>query len=394
MELLAPVGNWSMLQAAVKAGADSVYFGIKNFNMRASASNFSLEEVKEVVEYCHDNKIRAYCTVNIIVYEHELEKLDEVLQVLKKAEIDAVICWDLAVIKRCKELGIEIHLSTQASVSNSEAANLWQKYGIQRIVLARECALEDIKEIKKRSNLEVECFIHGARCISLSGRCFMSQELFNKSANRGECLQPCRGEYKVTDEEGKEMIMENNFVLSAKDLCALPILDKLTFIDCFKIEGRNRGADYVYKVVSVYKEALEAIKDGKFDDQLVGRLVEQLKEVYNKDFSKGFYIDYPYHQRCDTYGNKATTKKVLLGKVSNYYKKIKVVEFKVESEKFCLGDKLAFIGPTTGYYELVVKEIHDDSGIIEEGKKGWIVTVKLDSMVRENDLVYLIKERK
>ena len=393
VELLAPVGNWSMLRAAVNSGANSVYLGIKGINMRAGAANFSLEEMSEVIDYCHQNNVKVYCTVNVIVFENELEKVDQILKTLKEVNVDAVICWDLSVVKKCKELGIETHLSTQASVSNSEAAKLWKEFGISRIVLARECHLENIKEIKEKSGVEVECFIHGARCISLSGRCFMSQELFNKSANRGECLQPCRREFKVTDEEGNEMIMENNFIMSAKDLCALSLLPELvnSGIDCFKIEGRNRGADYVSKVVSVYKRALKAIREGIFNDKLVEELTEELKEVYNKDFSTGFLVEYPYHERSDTYGSKATTKKVLLGKVSNFYSKIRVAEFRVESEGFKVGDKLGFIGNKTGYYEQIVEEIHDDSGMIEEAGKGQVVSVKLKHVVREGDKVYLIK---
>ena len=393
MKLLAPVGNWSMLTAAVKAGCDAVYFGIKGINMRAGAANFSLDEIEKVISYCHENKVEAYCTVNVIIYERELEKLDEILLKLKEAKVDAIICWDLAVVKKCKELGLDIHLSTQASVSNSEAAKLWKEQGISRIILARECSLEDVKEIKEKTNLEIEVFVHGARCISYSGKCFMSQELFNKSANRGECLQPCRREYKVIDEEGKEMIMDNNFIMSAKDLCALPLLPKLieTGADCLKIEGRNRGADYVSKVVSVYREAIEAIKTNNFTEELVKKLTEELKKVYNKDFSTGFLVDYPHHQRCNVYGNKSTVRKILLGKVSNYYSKINVAEFKVESESFKIGDKLMFIGPTTGCVEVVVEESHNDSGKIDEAKKGEIVSVKVNSKVRENDLVYLVK---
>src|SRR3989344_4925335 len=258
MELLAPVGNWSMLIAAIKAGCNAVYFGVQGFNMRAAADNFSLKEVKEVIKYCHENKIKAYCTVNTIILEKELAQLDQLLQELKKAQIDAVICWDMAVVKKCREKEIETHLSTQASVANSEAVKFWKELGIARIVLARECSLDDLKEIRKKTDIGIECFIHGARCISISGRCFLSQELFQKSANRGECLQPCRREYKIIDEEGKEMLVENNFILSAKDLCALPILQELVSlkIDSFKIEGRNRGADYVFRVVSTYRKAI------------------------------------------------------------------------------------------------------------------------------------------
>jgi U32 family peptidase len=392
-ELLAPVGNRSMLTAAVKASCDAVYFGVKGFNMRSSANNFSLDELKEVIDYCHQNDVKAYCTVNTIIYESELEKLDEILNKLKKYEIDAVICWDLAVVKKCQELGIETHLSTQASVSNSEAALKWKELGISRIVLARECALEDVKTIKEKTGLEIEIFVHGARCISLSGRCFMSQELFNKSANRGECLQPCRREYKVTDEEGKEMIMNHNFIMSAQDLCTLSILDKLTFVNCLKIEGRNRGADYVHKVVSVYRKTLDAIKDEEFNSDLVKELTKELKEVYNKDFTTGFLEEYPHHLRADNYGSKSTTEKVQLGKVNNFYNKIKVAEFKLECSSFKIGDKLAFIGPTTGYEEIIVEEIHTDDGKIEEAEKGMMVSVKTNFRVRDTDTVYLVKDR-
>ena len=391
MDLLAPAGNRSMLTAAVKAGADAIYFGIKGMNMRAAAANFKLDEVSEVVSYCHENNVKAYCTINIIIYESELEKLTEIITKLKEAKIDAVICWDLAVVKKCKELNIPIHLSTQASVSNSESALYWKSLGVERIVLARECSIEDVKTIKEKTGMEIEVFIHGARCISYSGRCFMSEELFDKSANRGECLQPCRREYKVIDEENNEMIMDNNFIMSAKDLCALPILNKLTFIDCLKIEGRNRGADYVSKVVSVYREALDAIESGNFNEELVKKLTEELKQVYNKDFSTGFFVDYPHHQRTNVYGSKSTTKKTQIGKVSNFYKKIQAAEFKVECDEVKLGDKIAFIGPTTGYEELIVEEIHNDSGKVESAKKGTMITIKTNFLVREYDKVFLIK---
>lgn len=392
-QLLSPAGDWNSLSAAVKAGADAVYFGICGLNLRAAAHNFELKEVKKVVSFCHKHKVKAYCTINVIIYEKELKLLDKVLRTLKQAKIDAVICWDLAVIKKCRELGIPIHLSTQASVSNSEAAKYWEKLGVQRIVLARECSLEDVKEIKKKTSLEIEVFVHGARCISLSGRCFMSQELFGKSANRGECLQPCRRDYLVTDEEGKQMKLENNFVLSAKDLCALPMLDKLMFVDSLKIEGRNRGAEYVFKVTKAYREGLDAIKKKNFNQELVEKLTETLKEVYNKDFSTGFLVDYPYHERCNIYGSKATTEKVQLGKVTNYYKKRGVAEIKVESAAFSMGDKLVFTGPTTGYAEVAAEKIVDDKGEIKRAVKGAIVTVKTGFQVRENDKVYLVKKR-
>ena len=395
MELLSPVGNRSMLTAAIQAGSDAVYFGIKGLNMRAAANNFSLEELPEIISYCHNHKVKAYCTVNVIIFEQELSLLHITLKALKSADIDAVICWDLAVIKQCQELGITVHLSTQASVSNSEAAKAWKGLGVTRIVLARECSLEDIKDFKKKVDIEIECFVHGARCISLSGRCFMSQELFNTSANRGECLQPCRREYRVIDEEGKEMLMNNKFIMSAKDLCALPLLPKLIAlgVDSFKIEGRNRGAEYVYKVVSVYRKALDAIAKNRFNEELIQQLTDELKEVYNRDFTPGFFVDYPHHERTDAYGSKATTKKVQIGKVTTFYKKVNVVEFKIECESLHVVDTIAFVGDTTGYYEQVIEEMHTDEGNVSQAQKSEVISIKLKTLVRENDKVFLITDR-
>ncbi len=396
IELLAPAGNWSMLTAAIDAGADAIYFGIVGFNMRVAAQNFSEEEISKVISYCHEHEVKAYCTVNVIIFEHELETLDKILAALKDANVDAVICWDFAVIKKCRELEIPVHLSTQASVSNSSSANLWKIFGVTRIVLARECSLQDIADIGKKTGLELEIFVHGARCISLSGRCFMSYELFNKSANRGECLQPCRREYTVTDEEGKKIILDNNFVLSAKDLCTLPILPELASlgVHCLKIEGRNRGPDYVYKIVTAYREALQAIENKEWTEELCQKLMKQVEQVYNKGFSKGFFVDYPHHDRSDVYGSKAAVEKAIIGKVSNFYNLKKVAEIKVESSPFRTGDVIAFAGPTTGYVEETVLEIKSDDGSCDTAEKGTIVTVKVSEKVRENDAVYLLKKRK
>src|SRR3989344_3378461 len=394
IELLAPAGNWSMLTAAIDAGADAVYFGIAGFNMRVAAQNFSIEEMPKLISYCHERKVKVYCTVNIIIFEQELPSLDDLLAALKTAGVDAVICWDLAVIKKCRELGLSIHLSTQASVSNSSSANLWKELGVTRIVLARECSLRDVAEISKNTGLEIEVFVHGARCISLSGRCFMSYELFGKSANRGECLQPCRREYKITDEENKEMKLENNYIMSAKDLCVLPFLPKLVElgISSYKIEGRNRGAEYVFKVVSAYRKALIAIENKTFSEELSNQLIEQLREVYNKDYSTGFYVNYPHHERTNVHNSKATTEKVQIGKVSNFYPQKSVVEFKIESSEISMGEKLAFIGSTTGYYKEEITEMHDENGSIETAKQSTLVAVKLKQKVRENDKVFVIRK--
>ena len=228
-ELMAPVGNFEMLKAAVDAGADAVYFGVKNFNMRANAKNFSKDDLKKITEFCHKNKVKAYLTLNIIIYEDELKEVKDLLKKAKEANIDMIICWDLSVIKLAKEIGLDICASTQASISNSESANYYKKLGVKRIVLARECSFEQIKEIRKKTDLEIEVFIHGAMCVSVSGRCFLSHHLFNKSANRGDCLQPCRREYLIVDKEenGNELIIGKDYVMSAKDLCSIMFIDKL-----------------------------------------------------------------------------------------------------------------------------------------------------------------------
>lgn len=401
MELLAPAGDWSCLRAAVRAGCDSVYFGLEELNMRALAKNFKLSELKKIVNFCHQKKVRCYLALNAIIYQKELLKAKKILEAAKKADIDAVICWDFSVISLCEKLKIPIHLSTQASISNFEAIKILKNKfkQIESINLARELALSQIKEIKnkiKKENLKVklEVFIHGARCISISGRCFISQELFGKSANRGECLQPCRREYLVKDEEGKELRLENNFVMSPKDLCALPILDKLAFADCFKIEGRKRDAFYVAKVVSVYRRALEAIKEKRFNPGLIQKLTKELEEAYNRGYNTGFLLGYPSSDSAGIYGSKATKEKLFLGKVKNFYQKIMVAEFKIESHGFKVKDRLAFIGPTTGCLEIEVKEIHDSSSPIQKAGKGELVSVKTNQQVRKNDLVYLIKKRK
>jgi len=222
-ELMSPVGNWEMLKAAVDAGADAVYFGIKNLNMRVNAKNFTVDDLKKITEFCHKNNVKTYLTLNIIVYENELKDVEVVLKAAKQANIDMIICWDLSVIKKAKESGLEVCISTQASISNSSSANFYKELGAKRIVLARECTLDQIKEIRSKINLEIETFIHGAMCISISGRCFLSHHLFNKSANRGECMQPCRRKYLIYDKEesGNSMLLGEDYVMSAKDLCTI-----------------------------------------------------------------------------------------------------------------------------------------------------------------------------
>lgn len=393
VELLAPVSDRVMLKAAIDAGADCVYFGLKKLNMRATARNFTLEELPEIVKQCHDSDVKVFLTVNTIVYDHELEDVKKVIEGAKTAKVDNIICWDMAVIHECKRQGMPFHISTQASVANTEAAKFYKELGAERIVLARECKLEDVKAIKQNSGIEVETFIHGAMCVSVSGRCFMSQHLFNRSANRGDCLQPCRREYKIIDEENNELILGENYVMSPKDLCALPFIDKLieAGIDCFKIEGRVRSPEYVKTVVSAYREAIDAYKEGKFNKELADKLVEKLKTVYNRGFSNGFYLGLPTADDfTDIGGSKATTRKIYVGYITNFFKEPSVAAIKLEAGKIKKGDKIMIQGPTTGVKEQIIESMEINKKPVEKAEKE-MVGIKLNFQARENDKVFVIE---
>jgi len=396
-ELLSPVGNQAMLQAAIDAGCDAVYFGVKQLNMRITAQNFELSQLKKIVDFCHKNNVKAYLTVNTIVYESELDKVKRILKEAKQANIDAIICWDFSVIQEAKKLKIPIHLSTQTSVSNSQAAEFFYKMlGLKRIILARECSLNDIVEIKQKiPKLEIETFVHGAMCVSISGRCFLSQDMFKKSANRGDCLQPCRRPYKVINEEtGKELRIGNNYILSPKDLCSLPFLDKLieAKIDAFKIEGRNRSPEYVYEVTKSYREAIDCYFKKRFDKKLINKLMKRVKHVYNRDFSSGFYLGLPTSDDfTDIEGSKALEKKEYIGYVRNYYAKIKVAEIKIESGKIKLGDEIRIQGNKTGTFKQKITSMELNHKKIKQAKKGQRIAIKVNRIVRKNDKVFLVR---
>ncbi|MBW2963200.1 U32 family peptidase [Candidatus Woesearchaeota archaeon] len=392
-ELLAPVGNWIMLEAAIQAGADSVYLGIKGTNMRARAQNFELKDLEKITQHAHKNKVKVYLTVNTIVYDNEIKKIKEILKVAKKAKVDAVICWDLAVIQEAKKLKLPIHISTQASISNFEALKFYYKLGARRFILARELSLEQIKEIKKKIKqnklkAEIEVFIHGAMCVSISGRCFMSQFSFNKSANRGECWQPCRREYLIKDKENEiEFKLGHNYILSPKDLCTIEFIDKLinAGIDCFKIEGRNRSPEYVKTVVSAYRKVINSPKN----KNLIKQQLEKLKTVYNKGFSTGFFLGKPINQWSDQYGSKATETKKYLGKVLNYYNKSQVAEILLEAGSLKIGDKIMIQGNKTGVIEQKITSMEINKKKVKIASKGKRIGLKTKK-ARENDKVYKI----
>ncbi len=392
-ELLSPAGDFVSLRAAVENKADAIYFGLKQLNMRAAAKNFSLAEMKKVVDYCHKNKVKAYLTLNTIIYDNEIKKAEQILKKAKQAKVDAVIAWDLAVLEICKKLKLKIHLSTQANVTNSETIKFYKKLGVKRINIARELSLEQIKKLKK--DVEIETFVHGALCVSISGRCFLSQSLYKKSANRGECLQPCRREYEIKDmETGFKLKLGNNYVLSPKDLCALSFLDKLikAKIDALKIEGRNRSPEYVAIVTKVYREAIDSYYKKRYNKNLVNKLTKELKTVYNRGFSSNFYLGIPNKRDfTDEYGSKATKKKLYIGYVKNFYKKINVAEIKIEANSIKIGDELLIIGNKTGVKQEKVKSMEINHKKVKSAKKGQRVAVKLKNIVRKNDKVYLFK---
>ena len=401
-KLLAPAGNWEMLHAAINAGTDAVYLGIKNINMRNRAKNFDIGELKKITKLCHENKIEVYLTVNTIIYNDELSKIKKILQEAKSAKIDAIICWDFSVISLCKNLGLDINLSTQASVSNIEAIKQYYSLGVKRFVIARECSLEQITKIIKQAKeiskeIEIEIFVHGAMCVAVSGRCFMSQFIYGDktSANRGKCIQPCRRSYLITDiETNKQLELKNNYVMSPKDLCTLGFLDKIinSGVGLLKIEGRARSPEYVKFVVEAYREAIDKYKEKKFTKQIKNKLIKKIKTVYNRGFSSGFYLGKPINEWTDEYGSKATKKKIFVGKIINYYQKINVAEIKIKSHELKIGNNILIIGPTTGVHEQTVESMQiSKNKNVKIAKKGSSVGLKVNVRIRPNDKLYIFE---
>lgn len=403
-ELLAPVQDYVSLMAAIENGADAVFFGIKGFNMRAGAKNFTVKDLPKIAKIAQKSGVKTYLAINTIIYESEIKKIEKILTKVKEAEIDAIICWDLAIIQIAKKLKIEIHISTQASIANSEAAEFYRKLGAKRIVLARECTLEQIKEIKKRTKAEIEVFVHGAMCVSISGRCFLSQYLYGKSANRGECLQPCRRKYVIKQVDGdKELELGEDYVLSPKDLNTINFIERIldAGVDCLKIEGRNRSPEYVAVVTKAYRTIIDFIysakkKDRRFKgelEKLKGVLSERLESVYHRGVSGGFYMGKPVDEWTNNPESQATQKKYFVGKVRNYYKKIGALEIIITgNKKVRVGDAIIIQGPTTGSVEEKITYLEKDHQLIDEAQSGDKVAIKTNSLVRENDQVYIIKK--
>lgn len=385
-ELLAPAGDFPMLIAAVNAGADAVYFGLKKFGMRDSAKNFEIRDLEKIGKICKIRKVKKYLTLNTIIFDDELKEIEKTIK-MAKGRIDAIICWDLSVIQLCKKYKIPFFISTQASISNVESAKFYKKLGAERVVLARELNLNQIKKISKI--IDIECFVHGAMCVSISGRCFTSQFLSGKSANCGKCLQHCRKSYIVRDDEGNELKIENNKVLSAKDLCTLPFIEKMkkAGITKFKIEGRSRDARYVDTVIRVYRKAL----DKSLTKKEIEEGTEELKKVYNRGFSSGFYLRPPTSDDFAKIEHSAATeKKHFVGKITHYFPKVQVAGIKLVSE-LKEGDEILVLGNTTGMIKSKVEHLEINCKSIRKANKGQEVGLKLP-LVRKNDEVYVIKK--
>ncbi|MCQ2367921.1 MAG: U32 family peptidase [Kiritimatiellae bacterium] len=406
-EILAPAGDFVALRAALAAGADAVYLGLGSFNMRQRASaNFCKDDLPEIRSIVGDKKI--YLTLNSIIYEGEIEEVEELIKYAKNY-VDAFIVADWGVIELCKKHDAVFHISTQMSCSNSVAAKFLKAQGAERVVLARECSLSEVKKIIEEADIEVETFVHGAQCVALSGRCLMSHEAFGCSANRGECHQPCRRRFLVkavdlyTDKEGKpvhesdtEFVVEPHTVLSAKDLCSLAFVDKLieAGIRSFKIEGRARNPEYVKTVVSAYRRAVDAVAEGTYTQALVSELTEEVKKVFHREFSVGMYYGRPgVDQMTDSEDSLATTVKRHVGIVIDYFAKAGIAQVKVQDHEPMRGETLQIHGKTTGVEEFVLGEMRRDEEVVTKAERGNWVTFKAPRC-RVGDKVFYIEEKK
>ena len=401
-EVMAPVGSRECLAAALKAGADSVYFGIESLNMRAhSASRFSKADLREIASTCRAQGVKTYLTVNTIIYGEDLEQMRDICDAAKAAGISAVIAADVAVLAYCKKIGQEVHLSTQLNISNAEALKFYADYA-DVVVLARELKLQQVREIAdvieeesicgpSGKRVRIEMFCHGALCMAVSGKCYLSLDNTGRSANRGECMQICRRGYTVRDREtGMELDIDGKYIMSPKDLKTIGFIDKMmrAGVTVFKIEGRARSAEYVYTVVKCYKEAIASDVEGTFSSEKVDIWNQRLATVFNRGFWDGYYLGQHLGEWSNQYGSSATEKKVYIGKGQKYFSKIGVAEFYIETGEFRPGDKLLIIGPTTGALYVTPESIHADSGPVEVAQKGMCVAIPVPEKVRPSDKLY------
>jgi putative protease len=406
VEIMAPVGSFESLKAAIQAGCHSVYFGIAQLNMRARSSiNFTLDDLAQIAGICSSENIKSYITLNTVMYDHDMQLMRTIVDRAKASGISAVIAADHAVLAHAKRIGMPVHMSTQANVSNIESIEFYAVYA-DVMVLARELSLRQVAEITreiKRSNItgpsgalvRIEIFAHGALCMAVSGKCYLSLHSHNASANRGACIQNCRRTYVVKDkEEDVELEIDNEYIMSAKDLCTIGFLDKIidAGVQILKIEGRGRSADYVHTTVQCYREAMEAIKKETYDKMAIKKWEDRLSTVYNRGFWDGYYLGRKMGEWSDTYGSQATKKKIFLGRGMNYFKQVKVGEFEMETHSLKQGDQILITGPTTGVVKTKVSELRVDDQPIKEVKKGDIFSMPVPEIIRRSDKLYKIVE--
>lgn len=401
-EIMAPVGSRESLQAALQAGADSIYFGIEKLNMRAhSASTFTIDDLREIAATCGERGVKTYLTVNTIIYDDDIELMHQIIDAAKEAGISAVIASDVAVMTYCQKVGQEVHLSTQLNISNIEALKFYSQFA-DVVVLARELNMEQVAKIHEQAEqmnicgpsgkkIRIEMFCHGALCMAISGKCYLSLDNASRSANRGECMQLCRRSYIVTDKEtGTELEIDNKYIMSPKDLKTVRFIDRMmkAGVRVFKIEGRARGPEYVYTVVKCYKEAIQSVLDGTFTEEKKDEWDERLATVFNRGFWDGYYQGQRLGEWNKNYGSNATERKVYVGKGVKYFSKLGVAEFTCEACEFSVGDKMLITGPTTGVMYVTVEEIHDDTHAVETAQKGTRVSFKVPDKVRPSDKLF------
>lgn len=404
VEIMAPVGSYESLIAAIQAGAGSVYFGVEQLNMRArSSNNFSLDDLIKITEIAHSKGVKTYLTVNVVVFDTELDQLHQIIDAAKEAGISAIIASDISAIVYARQVGMEVHISTQVNITNIEAVRFYAQYA-DVVVLAREMNVERVAEISKQIReqhitgpsgelVKLEMFVHGALCMAVSGKCYLSLHEMDASANRGNCMQVCRRAYIVTDKEtGAELEVDNEYIMSPKDLCTIHFLNKLldAGVSVLKIEGRARSPEYVYTVVECYREAVYAYVDDTFTEQKIANWNERLGSVFNRGFWDGYYLGQRLGEWSNNYGSMATQRKVYVGKGMNYFSNLKVAEFKLETGPLKVGDQIFITGPTTGLVKTIVKEIQLDKLSVEEAPKGSYISIPIDTKIRKSDKLYKI----
>jgi putative protease len=407
IEIMAPAGSWESLAAAIQAGADSVYFGIGRLNMRSkSSSNFDTDDLRKIVQICKENNVKSYLTVNTIIYDNDISLMKEIIDTAKEVNVSAIIASDVSVLMYANSVGVEVHLSTQLNITNVESLRFYAQFA-DVVVLARELNMEQVKEIyetiekeqikgKNGELIQIEMFCHGALCMAVSGKCYLSLHEKNLSANRGECNQICRRGYIVKDKDSEiELEIDNEYIMSPKDLKTIHFMDKMldAGIRVFKIEGRARGPEYVKTVVSCYKEAAEAVLNNTFSAEKTAEWDKRLARVFNRGFWDGYYLGQRLGEWSQNYGSEATHRKMYVGKVTNYFGKIGVAEILLEAQNLKVGDEILITGETTGAYEDVVEELREELTPVQEVKKGSLFSIKTKDIVRRNDKVYKMVEK-